>query len=318
MATAQLETANARTVVEVNASRFQALYPALETFCRQTLGWETCPLELLWQLWLPLAMQLVSWHQQINQPDVARRPLIQGILGGQGTGKTTLASILSQILQQWGLQLCQISIDDLYLPYVDRLQLQQQDPRFRWRGPPGTHDVQLGLAVLQQLRNGQFPVTVPRFDKSAWQGKGDRTAPETISHVDIVLFEGWFVGVQPIDAAAFETAPFPINTAADRDFARQVNANLTAYLPLWALLDRLLILKPTDYRFSQQWRKQAEQHLTASGRSGMSDVEIEQFVEYFWRSLHPDLFITPLLPQADLVIEMNIDHQPIAVHRPRP
>ncbi|MBD3883413.1 glycerate kinase [Phormidium tenue FACHB-886] len=302
--------------MEAHASRFRAVYPTLETFCRQTLGWETCPMELLWQLWLPLATQLVSWHQQINQSGVEQRPLVQGILGGQGTGKTTLAAILRQVLQHWDLQLCQISIDDLYKSYADRLYLQQQDPRFRWRGPPGTHDVQLGLSVLQQLRNRQFPVTVPRFDKSAWQGMGDRTTPETILYADIVLFEGWFVGVQPIEPAAFETAPPPINTAADRDFARKVNANLAAYLPLWALLDRLLILKPTDYRFSQQWRKQAEQRLTASGRSAMLDAKIEQFVEYFWRSLHPELFISPLLPEADLVIEIDVDHQPIAVYHP--
>jgi D-glycerate 3-kinase len=258
-------------------------------------------------------MQLADWRQQ------QQRPLIQGILGGQGTGKTTLAAILSQILGQWGLQVCQISIDDLYKPYADRLQLQAQDPRFRWRGPPGTHDVPLGLAVLQQFRNGEFPVSVPRFDKSAWQGKGDRTQPELVSHTDIVLFEGWFVGAHPVEPAVFETAPPPIATVADREFARTINANLAEYLPLWALLDRLIVLSPTDYRLSQQWRKQAEQRMIAAGRSGMSDAEVEQFVEYFWRSLHPELFITPLLQDAsrvDLAIEINAEHQPEAIYRP--
>ncbi|MFM7614146.1 MAG: ATP-binding cassette domain-containing protein, partial [Synechococcales cyanobacterium] len=42
-------------------------------------------------------------------------------------------------------------------------------------------------------------MTVPRFDKSALCGMGDRTTPEIIDQVDIVLFEGWFVGVLPID-----------------------------------------------------------------------------------------------------------------------
>ena len=304
---------NVAAAVQRRSPLFQSIYPSLQTFCQTQLGWQTCPLELLWDLWLPLAMQLAEWRQQ-NQ-----RPLIQGILGGQGTGKTTLAAILSQILGQWGLQVCQISIDDLYKSYADRLQFQTQDPRFNWRGPPGTHDVPLGLAVLQQFRNGEFPVSVPRFDKSAWQGKGDRTQPESVSHADIVFFEGWFVGVQPVDPAVFETAPPPIATAADREFAQTVNANLVEYLPLWALLDRLIVLSPTDYRFSQRWRKQAEQRMIAAGRSGMSDAEIDQFVEYFWRSLHPELFITPLLHDAsrvDLAIEINADHQPERIYRP--
>ena len=304
---------NVAATVQRRSQLFQAIYPALQAFCQTQLGWQTCPLELLWDLWLPLAMQLAEWRQQ-NQ-----RPLIQGILGGQGTGKTTLAAILSQILGQWGLQVCQISIDDLYKSYADRLQFQTQDPRFNWRGPPGTHDVPLGLAVLQQFRSGDFPVSVPRFDKSAWQGKGDRTQPEIVSHADIVFFEGWFVGVHPVDPAVFETAPPPIATTTDRQFAQTVNANLVEYLPLWALLDRLIVLSPTDYRFSQQWRKQAEQQMIAAGRSGMSDAEIDQFVEYFWRSLHPELFITPLLQDAarvDLAIEINADHQPERVYRP--
>ena len=303
---------NAAAAGQRRSQLFQTVYPALQTFCQTQLGWETCPLELLWDLWLPLAMQLADWRQS------QQRPLILGMLGGQGTGKTTLAAILSQILGQWGLQVCQISIDDLYKSHADRLQLQAQDPRFRWRGPPGTHDVAIGLAVLQQLRDGEFPANLPRFDKSAWQGSGDRTEPESISHADIVLFEGWFVGVQPVDPAAFETAPLPIATDADRAFARTVNANLSEYLPLWALLDRLLVLSPTDYRFSKQWRKQAEQRMVATGRSGMSDAEIEQFVDYFWRSLHPELFITPLLhdTRVDLVIEINADHQPETIYRP--
>lgn len=39
----------------------------------------------------------------------------------------------------------------------------------------------------------------------------------------------------------------------------------------------------------------------------MTDLQIEQFVKYFWRSLHPDLFIKPLAlkpSQVDLVIEI--------------
>jgi D-glycerate 3-kinase len=306
---------------EERSRLLQAIYPSLQEFCIHTLGWQTCPIEILRDLWLPLAMQLQVWQRQAW--DQSQRPLIQGILGGQGTGKTTLAAILTQILNLLGLQVCQLSIDDLYKTYSDRQQLQQADPRFCWRGPPGTHDVELGIAVLQRLRQSQ-PVELPRFDKSAHGGMGDRALPEPIAQADIVFLEGWFVGVRPVDPIAFDTAPPPIVTAADRAFAREVNDRLQDYLPLWDLLDRLIVLAPTDYRYSKQWRREAEHRMIAAGKPGMTDGEIDRFVEYFWRSLHPELFIAPLLGKsnlsetssADYVIEIDANHCPTRLYSP--
>ncbi|NES19684.1 MAG: glycerate kinase [Symploca sp. SIO3E6] len=271
----------------------------------------------LWNLWLPLAMQLALSRQQLC------RPLIQGILGGQGTGKTTLATVLRLILTHLGYQTLSLSIDDIYKTYEERQQLQQQDPRLIWRGPPGTHDIELGLQLLEQLRqpNPAAPIAVPRFNKSAWGGIGDRSGSELVENVDIVLFEGWLVGVQPVDPAVFEgNTPAPIQTPADRSFAREMNERLRDYLPLWEYLDRLIVLYPVDYRLSKQWRLQAERDMIATGKSGMSDDQISQFVEYFWKSLHPELFITPLTRNpslVDLVVEINPDHTPAAVYSKR-
>lgn len=270
----------------------------------------------LWNLWLPLAMQLASLRQQLN------RPLIQGILGGQGTGKTTLAAVLTLIIQHLGYRTLSLSLDDLYKTYAERQRLQQSDPRLIWRGPPGTHDVALGLQLLDQLRQPtpKQPIFVPRFDKSAWGGAGDRMIPEEVEGMDIVLFEGWFVGVRPIDPGLFNGAtPAPIQTAADRVFARDMNDRLQDYLPLWERLDRLMVMIPTDYRLSQQWRRQAEQQMMAMGKSGMTNTQVNEFVEYFWKSLHPELFITPLTRNSrlvNLVIEMNPDHSIRTIYCP--
>ncbi len=128
--------------------------------------------------------------------------------------------------------------------------------------------------------------------------------------MDILLFEGWFVGVRPINPQDFDSAPPPIFTDEDRQFARDMNRQLQKYLPLWQLLDSLIVLYPTDYRCSLTWRKQAEQQMIAAGKPGMSESEIEEFVNYFWRSLHSELFIKPLIKSAelvDLVIEINSD-----------
>jgi D-glycerate 3-kinase len=299
---------NVAQLLDNRSHFFPQLHPQVIAYC-QNKGFTSRPLilETLWELWLPLAIQLATWRRDLP------RPLIQGILGGQGTGKTTLAAILTLILKHLRLETISISIDDLYKTYAERQELQQQDPRLIWRGPPGTHDVELGIKVLTQLRQQKTPVEIPRFDKSLWQGAGDRTTPEIVEKADIVLFEGWFVGVRPIDPTTFDSAPEPIVTLSDRTFARDINFKLQEYVPLWQLLDRLIVLYPVDYRLSLQWRKQAEQEMIASGKTGMTNEVIEQFVAYFWRSLHPELFIKPLVENpdlVDLVIEINPDHSP--------
>ncbi|MCC5663207.1 glycerate kinase [Nostoc sp. CHAB 5784] len=297
---------NVDEVIEKRSHLLKSVLPAFSQLCQTTFQIEPKEmLQVLWDLWLPLGIKLASQRQQLE------RPLIQGILGGQGTGKTTMSKVLSLILDQLGYRTVSLSLDDLYKTYSDRLVLTQQDPRLIWRGPPGTHDVDLGLNVLDQIRQLQNPVMVPRFDKSAFGGAGDRTTSEMVTNVDIVLFEGWFVGVRPINANIFDTAPPPIVTDEDRAFARDMNHRLHDYLRLWERLDSLIVLYPTDYRCSLEWRKQAEQQMIAAGKSGMSNAEIEQFVNYFWRSLHPELFIKPLVKDAtvvDMVIEIHADH----------
>lgn len=52
-----------------------SLPAVLEPFCRDRLGWQVYPPELLQNFWLPLAQQLVAWHEQTEGT------LIQGILG---------------------------------------------------------------------------------------------------------------------------------------------------------------------------------------------------------------------------------------------
>lgn len=274
-------------------------------------------LPLYWQLWIPLALWIKTARQQQNTP------LIQGFLGGQGTGKTTLSQVLKGLLQTMGYQAVGLSIDDLYKTYAERQQLKLADPRLIWRGPPGTHDIDLGLETLRQIRQAQpgQTVSLPRFEKSLQGGEGDRVAAERAQGVDIVLFEGWFLGVRPVPPDTFDQAlPMPLETEADRQFARDMNQRLQDYLPLWALVDRLIVLCPQDYRLSQQWRRQAEHRMKAAGKAGMTDETIDQFVEYFWKALHPEWFIHPLKSQgswADLVIEIGSDRRPLTIYSPR-
>jgi D-glycerate 3-kinase len=302
--------------IKIRGNLFTKLYPNILKICHNFgLTNREIVMDLLWRLWLPLSIQIAEKKAKNNSV------FIQGILGGQGTGKTTLTSILTLILQELGYSSVSISIDDLYKTYAQRQELKKQDPRLIYRGAPQTHDLNLGLELFKQLHDQETTeILIPRFDKSAYDGNGERTNFERVNKPDLVLFEGWLVGVRPINESLFNHPPHPILTPEDIQFAKDNNQRLADYLPLWEQLDSLIILDPQDYHFSLQWRKDAEHQMIAQGKTGMSDQEIENFVYYFWRSLHPELFIKPLTKNVklvDLVIEINQDHLPAKIARPK-
>ncbi|MEG3439189.1 glycerate kinase [Pannus brasiliensis CCIBt3594] len=272
--------------------RFRLLWPEVREKCRELgISSEDAILVTFWRLWLTVAIELRD----------SPKPFVQGILAPQGTGKTTLTVILRLILQSFGVRAIGLSIDDLYKTYSERLQLREADPRLRWRGPPGTHDIESGIETLDRFRNRERSIAIPRFNKASHGGQGDRIDPEIVGDIDIILFEGWFLGVRPVGEEIFDSPPDPIVTAEDRAFARDCNRRLRDYIPLWERIDRLLILYPLDYRWSLQWRK------TAEPAGGMRYTEIEEFVKYFWKSLHPEIFLPPMLDRADRVVKINRD-----------
>ena len=96
-------------------------------------------------------------------------PLLIGVNGAQGTGKSTLANLLSSLLTCSGQRVANLSIDDFYYSKAKRQELANEiHPLLRSRGVPGTHDVDLALHVLKQLAEAgpAQHVTLPGFDKS--------------------------------------------------------------------------------------------------------------------------------------------------------
>ncbi len=324
-----LDDLSAEEIIDQRSQLLRAAYPEISrspVIRNIQLDPPSLLLPILWHYWLPLAQRIARQQTQIG------RCLIQGLLGGQGTGKTTLGLILNILLRHLGKTFLSISLDDLYKTYADRQKLRDRRPDLIWRGPPSTHDIDLGVQVLQQLRDRCSVVKIPRFDKSLHNGAGDRTEPEISQSADIILFEGWFVGMRPLPPSAFQNFIPPILSESDRDFALECNADLYEYLPLWAYLDSLIVIIPEDYKYSLQWRLEAEHKLIASGKTGLSDDEITQFVKYFWKALHPELFLPQLLTQGlnqeigdrtfvdlvvDLVIEISRSHLPERIYQPQ-
>jgi D-glycerate 3-kinase len=144
---------NVAEVIQRRGDLLKLVFPNFSQFCQTTLKIQPPEvLQVLWDLWLPLGIQIAAQRQQLG------KPFVQGILGAQGTGKTTMSQILGLILQQLGYRTLSLSLDDLYKTYSERLALLQQDSRLVWRGPPGTHDIHL-------LITGMDVTGIPAFTR---------------------------------------------------------------------------------------------------------------------------------------------------------
>src|SRR5688572_33095977 len=87
-----------------------------------------------------------------NAANTRDATLAVGVCGAQGSGKSTVAAALKTLLEDRGITVAVISIDDLYLTRRERLALAESiHPLLRTRGVPGTHDVALGLETLRAL-----------------------------------------------------------------------------------------------------------------------------------------------------------------------
>jgi D-glycerate 3-kinase len=67
-------------------------------------------------------------------------PLVVGLNGMQGVGKTTLVAALAESLNRDGINTVVFSIDDFYLTHKEQVRLAEQNPDnalFQHRGHPG-------------------------------------------------------------------------------------------------------------------------------------------------------------------------------------
>jgi len=128
-----------------------------------------------------------------------KKPLMIGLAGGQGSGKTTISSILSIILKKYfKLNVFVISIDDFYKTRKDRKILSKnKHTLLMTRGVPGTHDINLILKFFRKIKSKKFnSLEVPKFNKSIDDRYGKNLWYRIKSKPDVVIFEGWCVGAR--------------------------------------------------------------------------------------------------------------------------
>ncbi|AOY88233.1 hypothetical protein BKP64_08685 [Marinobacter salinus] len=271
---------------------------------------------------LPLVDHILELYQR------EERPVVVGIHGAQGTGKSTLTLFLREILgKHRNCPAASLSLDDIYLTRGERRELAARvHPLFVTRGVPGTHDVELGLQIIRKLQaappDGFTPI--PAFDKSIDDRVPADAWPVFNGRAEVILFEGWCLGAHPEPDAALER---PINRLeAEEDasgtWRHYVNECLKGdYHRLFDQLDNLVMLKAPSMESVLEWRT-LQEHKLAAKLSGapdqgvtkrgaqnlriMGDDEVARFIMHYERVTR---FCLKEMPRrADVLIEVGEDH----------
>jgi D-glycerate 3-kinase len=235
-------------------------------------------------------------------------PFILGIAGPQGSGKSTLAAAIVDALGKAGLRGAQVSLDDFYRTHDELVSLKTTNPDnklFRTRGHAGSHDEALAAKFFADIKAPSGTVAIPSFDKSAFNGEGDRTLPQEWATlnlpIDVLVFEGWCLGFRalsddalqkqwelaralPPETHSISGISVPKSTLASHRLGhlKMMNDNLRNYCEQFmgpAHFDYLVQLDATDISIVYHWRIEQERDLRQRKGRGMTDTQVLRFVE---------------------------------------
>lgn len=246
-------------------------------------------------------------------------PLVVGLSGAQGSGKSTLVVQLIQALKAapHNLRVVGFSLDDFYKCHKELVTLAETgNTLWQKRGLPGTHDVELCQTTIEALI-AQRKVEIPVFDKSLFSGSGDR-APHGIivePPYDVILIEGWCVGFNSLCSSVLESRYSSADEVVKRhkyEYVEAVNNKLKLYKHIWSQFDCLVLLRAKNLSFVYQWRLQQEHQLISQRGSGMTDAQVRQFVDMYmpayklWLDTVPSTMVLQL-DEARQVVSLEIE-----------
>jgi len=264
---------------------------------------------------IPLAHNIANTHNGT--------PMLLGMQGSQGSGKSTLSKFLCVLLsQEHGLNCVALSLDDFYLTRAQRETLAKTvHPLLLTRGVPGTHDTQLATDTIQSLLNWNetnSPIAIPRFNKAI----DDRYPASDWNHqhskTDIVIFEGWCTGVAPQANIELEQAINDLEAKEDAsgEWRRYVNTKLAdEYQSLFNLIDRLVVLQAPSFECVYDWRWLQEQKLIEKLKDASEDQKarvldeagVRHFISHYERLTRHCLLCLP--DQCNWQLNLNKEHE---------
>ncbi|KAG0591531.1 hypothetical protein KC19_1G181600 [Ceratodon purpureus] len=215
-------------------------------------------------LWCKRELETHTSKFKLGEPVPA---LMIGISAPQGCGKTTIVYSLEYLFNSLGSRAASISIDDFYLTAAEQKKLSASNPGnklLEMRSNAGSHDLKLGTETLKALRcltTSGKEVKLPRYNKSANAGLGDRADPSQWSKIEgpvkVVLFEGWMLGFEPQKES--------VVTAVDPQLV-PVNKQLAAYYDAWhKMIDSWIVIQVDDPNWVFRWRLQVTDVYPRSG-----------------------------------------------------
>ena len=245
-------------------------------------------------------------------------PLIIGLAGGQGTGKTTITSIITIILKKYfKLNTFKISIDDFYKTIKQRTLLSKnKHPLLMTRGVPGTHDIKMMVRFFNKVKSKKFTqIKLPRFDKSVDDRCKKNLWQNIYSRPDVVIFEGWCVGARPQKVFDLKRTVNLLEKTEDKSlrWRKYVNKQLeTKYKKLFNKLDGLIYLKVRNFRLLRKWRLKQEKKLwlKASNKKNlkiMNKKEVINFMSTYQRITQHMFNDMPTI--SSVIMNLNDKHQ---------
>jgi D-glycerate 3-kinase len=223
----------------------------------------------------------------IKNLNSSSKPLVVGICGPQGCGKSFLCSSLVKELEGS----LSISIDDFYLTHNEQLELSSKDNYLlKYRGLPKTHDVNLGESILFQLLNAdkefkktgiKTTVHIPRYNKSLFEGEGDREARENWSAVEppfnVILLEGWMLGFKRLKS--IDNDVFLDEKIYKKQDLAEINAALPEYEKWTKYINIMVTIFPIpSYSIVYDWRHQQE---VQDNKNALNQVKLKDFISRF-------------------------------------
>lgn len=263
-------------------------------------------------IYLPLSAWIAEKHTD--------QPIVIGINGAQGSGKSTLSKILKSLLiNGFGKNTLLLSLDDLY--YSKKIRKELADtihPLLQTRGVPGTHDVEMGINLMNAMLDNKIDdVLLPIFDKSIDDLLPKDKWIKVNEPIDIILFEGWCVGSNPQENEELNNSINELEREDDRNhiWRTYVNRQLAGpYQDLFQYIDYLIMMKVPDLESIIEWRTLQESKLKETCKKEndfsdkiMSDDEIKRFIMHFERITKYTLDEMP--DRADMVLVLNKKHQ---------
>ena len=129
---------------------------------------------------------------------------------------------------------------------------------------------------------------------------------------NVVIFEGWCVGVTPQKKSDLIT---PINQLekehdTKKVWREKVNLELKGkYQKIFSLIDKLIFLKVPSFKYVFKWRLLQEKKLrtTSKGKKTMDNEQVKNFIMYYERLTKHMLKILP--KKADTVINIDKKHR---------